>query len=59
MVKAGHDGGDEVEITPEMVKAGRDEMVGYSIEWESPVAAAKRVFIAMISARRSGPPPNS
>jgi len=51
--------GAEIEITPEMIKAGRDEIVGYSIEWESPVEAAKRVFLAMISARQSGPPPNS
>jgi hypothetical protein len=40
-------------VTPEMIEAGADELLGYDRDYESREDAVRRIFTAMWAARRS------
>ena len=42
---------DEVEITPEMIEAGVEELWKWDPGWSDPVAAVKRILEAVWGAR--------
>jgi DNA gyrase inhibitor GyrI len=44
--------GKEIEITPEMIEAGKYALASFNVDYESHASAAERVFLAMLSARR-------
>jgi hypothetical protein len=43
---------DEIEVTPEMVRAGVAEIAGFYWDTEDSEDAVRRIFDAMISSRR-------
>lgn len=43
---------DEIEITPDMLKAGAEALLDHHSEFESEEAGADRIFRAMLSAWR-------
>lgn len=42
--------GQEIEVTPEMIKAGVPELLDYDPRYEPPEAAVERLFAAMMEA---------
>lgn len=44
---------DEIGVTPEMIEAGARELLRYDRDYESRHDAVMRIFLAMLSLRRS------
>ena len=47
---------DEIEVTPEMARAGADIMLSFDEGWDSPTEVASKIFKAML---RRSPKTNS
>jgi hypothetical protein len=46
---------DEIEVTPEMIEAGREELVTFDHDFDDPRDIAKRIYIAMKRRAARGP----
>ena len=51
---------NEIEVTPQMIEAGKAELDGYDLYWDSHEEIVSNIFTAMISAasgdtRKQGP----
>ncbi len=53
----GRQAGDEIKVTPEMIEAGAEMLVGYDLDGDMPSDVIVWIFNAMIEARRESRPP--